>query len=269
MSPRPLLVVVLALVLAGCAALPGSHVSTVTTRCAIENCDLVALASEVTLADYRGEIANLDLLAGRLGDWLAKHPGDLDARYWRGFARWRQALNKMNEGGVREDVEPILLSAVSEFETLLEARPGDIEAHVGVLGALGARLVLAAGDAEVRSDAFKRGGKSLVLLRDAARTNLRAAWVYGLAMYGGADSPADRKAAATRILRDALANAAPSSGLPLAPQWGKPEVTSSLAWMLQDQNGPNEESRALMVVVLKLRPDWRYARDTLAPRITK
>ncbi|MBL8513273.1 MAG: hypothetical protein JNJ55_04715 [Betaproteobacteria bacterium] len=92
-------------------------------------------------------------------------------------------------------------------------------------------------------------------------------------MYGAPTSPPERKQAAIDLLRHALgpaATGAPSDlAPPLAPQWGRVESMSSLAWMLFDRQGRNAESTRLVAEAMKLRPDWHYLVATLAPALER
>ncbi|MBL8514745.1 MAG: hypothetical protein JNJ55_12215, partial [Betaproteobacteria bacterium] len=163
------------MLLAGCAAGKHHRLHAVTSACALRHCTLAEIARDVTDADYRGEVGNLRGLSERLSKISAESPNDADARYWLGFAKWRIALNWINDGATRSDVDPVLISALAEFESLVARDPRNVEAHAGIVGVLGARLFLSGGDAEVVQTAMQRGGPSLAALREPARTNLRAA----------------------------------------------------------------------------------------------
>jgi hypothetical protein len=254
--------------LGGCATNGTARLHEVTAPCAVRDCTLAAMVRGITDADYHGEVANLRALEARLVSLTKREGANLDARYWLGFARWRAALNWSNEGGTFADVDPLLLAALSDFEALVQQDAQNIEAHVGIAGVAGARLFLSKGNPDVVRSALQRSGASYAALREPAKKQLRAAWVVGLAMYGAPSDPPARKHAAIDLLRSALANAPSESGTALSPTWGRPEVMSSLAWMLFDQQGKNTESSSLVKSALQLRPDWHYLQVFLAPSIT-
>ena len=97
---------------------------------------LTVLSAAVRSADYRGDRAALE----RLEQQLAKVPdSSLDEyrAYWRGFARWRRALNGFNENPQPADVESDVRAAIDQFKTALAKRPNWIEARLALVGCSG------------------------------------------------------------------------------------------------------------------------------------
>src|SRR5262245_42505437 len=94
---------------------PGSTASKAAPT-AQDEARLVDLVRAIRSADYRGERERLRQLAADLDQVQA---ASLLAyrEYWRGFARWRRAMNGFNEkaGDLREDLE----GAVSSFKAAL------------------------------------------------------------------------------------------------------------------------------------------------------
>ena len=92
---------------------------------------LTELVPAVRSADYRGDRASLDRLDASIGQ-IADSPLDDYRAYWRGFARWRRAINGFNESPLPGDLASDLEAAVGHFRTALAKRPGWIEARLAV-----------------------------------------------------------------------------------------------------------------------------------------
>lgn len=233
---------------------------------------LAALAAAVRDADYRGERSRLERLAAELD---ALDAADLTAyrRYWQGFASWRRALNGFNETPWPSDLQQDLEAAVASFRAALAARPGWIEAKVGVVGCQASLLYLARED-PVRRDALR--SEYVPLFREMAaegEENPRVLWLVGGAQlmapppYGG-DA---RKAAATlgrgvgAARHEALAH---PGGQGYVPAWGGPENLMSLAWLFS-HSALEDRSAALGCADAGLawEPDWHYLRDVLREQI--
>ncbi|HEY7574506.1 MAG TPA: hypothetical protein VIB08_05045, partial [Thermoanaerobaculia bacterium] len=84
---------------------------------------LAELVPAVQSADYRGDRAALDRLDASLSK-VADSPLDEYRAYWRGFARWRRAINGFSENPLPGDLESDLNAAVGHFRAALERRPG-------------------------------------------------------------------------------------------------------------------------------------------------
>ncbi len=232
---------------------------------------LAELVAAVRSADYRGDRAALD----RLDAMLAKIPdSSLDEyrAYWRGFARWRRAINGFNETPPPSDLEPDLQAAVGRFRAALERRPGWIEARLAMVGCLGSLMYLAGDDAGKREKILADYAAVGKTLQADGPDNPRVLWIIGgLQMWapkpGGGDPV---KAAATMrrgvecSWREALGGAAPA----WAPAWGGPENLMNLAY-LYSHGAASNKAAALACAhgALVAVPEWHYVRDVLLPQI--
>ena len=64
-----------------------------TTPAAPSPAELVRLVTSVQDADYRGELVRLRALADSMQPYTLSRELGPRARYWRGFAHWRHALD--------------------------------------------------------------------------------------------------------------------------------------------------------------------------------
>jgi putative ABC transport system permease protein len=126
------------------------------------------LVRGIRSADYRGEREELRRLAARLDE--VKDPRLAAYReYWRGFARWRRALNGFNETPSPADIPEDLESAIRSFRAALGYQPEWIEAKVGVAGCSASLLYLAGNDAKRREALLTEFLPAPLLQADRAR----------------------------------------------------------------------------------------------------
>jgi hypothetical protein len=83
---------------------------------------MAAIVKEVMLADYRGDRAALDRLDVVLGELEGQTLGEY-REYWRGFARWRRALNGFNETPTPADLSADLEEAIAHFSKVTRIPP--------------------------------------------------------------------------------------------------------------------------------------------------
>ncbi|HEY7114923.1 MAG TPA: hypothetical protein VIA45_18485 [Thermoanaerobaculia bacterium] len=252
------------LIAAGCAG-----------PCAQLKCEtqLGELAAAVRSADYRGDREALDRLDGTLAK-LPESPLDDYRAYWRGFARWRRAMNGFNEKPFPPDLESDLQAAVDHFQTALDKRKDWIEARLAMVGALGNLMYLAGDDAAKKQkliERFTRVGKTL---SSDGPENPRVLWIVGgLQMaapppYGGDFV----KAAAT--MRHGVecswreANGDARTAAAWIPVWGGPENLMNLAYLYANTAASNKTAAlAYAQGALVAVPEWHYVRDILLPQI--
>jgi hypothetical protein len=234
---------------------------------------LATLVDAIRAADYRGERAVLDRLATSLD--TVREPELLAYRhYWRGFAKWRRALNGFNETPTPPDLETDLTSAVSSFEAALAAKPGWIEAQVGVMGC-GGPLLFLAGDDTARRDAILKAYVPVArTVKETAGENPRALWLLGQTELG-APPPygGDAAKAAATFHRGLVAALAETRSMPAdepawVPRWGAAENLMNLAYLYSHSPLANRAlARAYAEGTLVAVPDWHYVRDVLRPQI--
>ena len=241
--------------------------------CAELKCEtqLAELVAAVRSADYRGDRPALD----RLDAALAKvPPSPLDdyRAYWRGFARWRRAMNGFNETPTPDDLESDLQAAVGHFRAAMDKRPDWIEARLAMVGCLGNLMYLARDDAGKRQailEQYTPVGKTLAA---DGRDNPRVLWIIG-GLQMGAPPPYGgdmAKAAATlrKGVESAVKEAKAGTPAPWVPSWGGPENLMNLAYLYAHTAASNRTAAlAYAQGALVAVPEWHYVRDILLPQI--
>jgi hypothetical protein len=232
---------------------------------------LAELVPAVQSADYRGDRAALDRLDASLSK-VADSPLDEYRAYWRGFARWRRAINGFSENPLPGDLESDLNAAVGHFRAALERRPGWIEARLAMVGCLGNLMYVAGKDPVKREKIladYMPVGKTL---QADGPDNPRVLWIIG-GLQLGAPPPAGGdpvKAAATmrRGVEQSLREAQAGAGPAWVPAWGGPENLMNLAY-LYSHSAMNDKTvaRAYAEGALISVPEWHYVRDVLMPQI--
>jgi len=253
--------------LSGCAAVGPSRE---LGRCAQSACELSKLAEEISTADYRGQSEYLRLLASKSLSHIVSGPEGNIARYWRGFALWREVLNRLNEGATRENVDSVLSAAIAEFSELLVLQPKNVEAMVGLAGCLQVRIFLWADDSRVFQATIVKAAVPVKMMREIQPDNLRVGWIVANALYRTPESAGGGRDQAIAYAENLLFEVQPTVVAdPLLPQWGRVELMASLAWMLNDMNPGDKRAVEIASEALKLRPDWYYLKETLLPTLKK
>ena len=232
---------------------------------------LAELAASVRSADYRGDRAALE----RLDAALAKIPdSDLDAyrAYWRGFGRWRRAMNGFNETPTPTDLESDLRAAVAQFQAALAKQPGWVEAELALVGCWGNLIYLAGDDADKRGAILAEAVPVMKTLRQDGPENPRVLWIIGGLQMAAPPPTGGDPAKAAATLRKGLecsrreATAGPAE--PWIPAWGGPENLMNLAYLyshsaIADRAAARAYAEGALVAV----PEWHYVRDVLLPQI--
>jgi hypothetical protein len=233
---------------------------------------LTRLAQAILDADYRGDRADLLRLAAQAGAVNAP-PLRAYGQYWQAFARWRRAINGFNEtptpGDLKDDVE----AAIASFRGALAAKPGWIEAKIGLSGAAANLMYLTAGDAKRNAEVVAEFVPMFREMAAEGADNPRALWIVGGSQLGapppyGGDAA---RAAATfhkgvqAALREARQVPAPPA---YAPAWGGAENLMNLAY-LHSHSSLNDKAlaRAYAEGALVAAPRWHYVADILLPQI--
>src|SRR5215470_8391821 len=241
---------------------------------ALETCRLDALAREVLAADYRGdraELARLDGELGRLPDGGLAEYRD----YWRGFARWRRAINAFNETPAPDDLASDLESAIAHFRASLERRPDWIEDKLALVGCWGNLIYLAGKDEAKRKALLDEAIPTFRWLMQNAGDNPRALWIKGgMEMSAPPPTGGDFAKAAVTLehgvagaWREASAEPDPPG---YEPRWGGPENLMDLAYLYS--HAPEKDRRAALAYArgaLTAVPSWHYVRDVLLPQIER
>ncbi len=232
---------------------------------------LSELVAAVRSADYRGDREALERLDAALGK-VPDSSLDEYRSYWRGFARWRRAINGFNETPTPADLRADLEAAVGHFRDALALHPGWIEPKLAMVGCWGSLIYLAGDDAARRQSILAEGVPAMRSLPAEGPDNPRVLWILG-GMQLSAPPPTGTDpamAAATMrkgveaSWREASAGAKP----PWVPAWGGPENLMNLAY-LYSHSAAKDRTAALAYAqgALVAVPEWHYVRDILLPQI--
>jgi hypothetical protein len=237
-----------------------------------------AIVADILRADYE---ANLPALM-RLYDELVPPSGtERDAsriRYWRGFARWRRAINGVNDGAPVPQMMEDLQAASREFDAALGIDPQFVDARAGLLSSLGIQLFLLGGDMTKMQPLLDRARPLVGELKSGAPDHPRVLWVLGQVEWRTPpDWPRDRvverqdrvMASYARGLEVIRASNDPGADS-LEPRWGEPELLMNLAWSSLNKAVPDAAAAERYArQALALVPHWHYVRDILLPQIAK
>jgi catechol 2,3-dioxygenase-like lactoylglutathione lyase family enzyme len=230
------------------------------------------LVVSVQEADYRGDLTRLRSIAADMQPYTRDPSLASAARYWRGFAHWRHALNSLNDGAASDSVDRDFEAAIAEFREALVIDPADIEAQIGLAAGLGNRAYFNM-QAPDRFSAFMAELRPLVQqIRRDAPDNPRMIFVASVSLFWTPrDRGGDREQALAMLERGVrLAASRPPTADTLAPSWGEAELHMLLAWFSLNLAPPDVASAlGHGEAALMLRPDWRYVRTNLLPQIRR
>jgi len=255
--------------------------ASVTTALAVPTVDLsreqvVKIVTQIQRADYGGDREALNQLYNELVPFVDEPELASRVRYWRGFAKWRRAINGFGETPTPKDLAEDLTDAESEFDAALQRDPGFVDAKVGALSCLFNRLFL---EGVFKNEKDPQRLKEILapaslLLKDAkaaAPDNPRLLWVMGPNQWS---TPPERGGGQDKAIAtyekglDAIRARKESTNDPLEPTWGEPELLMSLAWSNLNRTTPDLNAAGQYAeAALRLVPGWHYVRDVLMPQI--
>jgi hypothetical protein len=145
---------------------------------------VVGIVSQIQQADYEGDRTALNQLYDQLVPFVDEPEVASRVRYWRGFAKWRRAINGFGETPTPKDLSEDLTEAESEFDAALQRDPGFVDAKVGAASCLFNRLFLEGVFKNEKDPQRLREilAPASLLLKDAktlAPDNPRLLWVVG------------------------------------------------------------------------------------------
>ncbi len=237
---------------------------------------VVKIVVQIQRADYEGDRTALNQLYEQLVPFVDEPELASRVRYWRGFAKWRRAINGFGETPTPKDLSEDLTEAESEFDAALQRIQGLW------MQKLGRHLVcLTASSWREFSKMRKTLGAlreilapASLLLKDAktsAPDNPRLLWVVGPNQW---NTPPERGGGQDKAIAtyekglDAIRQHKESTDDPLEPTWGEPELLMSLAWSNLNRTTPDlNAAEQYAQAALKLVPYWHYLRDILLPQI--
>ena len=255
------------------AAIAGLLVAGLAARSAErERRSMSEIVGRIRKADYEGDRKTLASLAGEIAPYSEKGALASRARYWRGFALWRRALNGFNEtDSDPKDLQRDLMAAIRDFtEAAKDPRlAGDAKSAAAACS--WNLLYLNREDAELRQGYLKEGVRLIEEAKKAAPDNPRVLWVVGGGEWYVPVERGGGQAKAIETYERGLALARKQKGSatdPLEPSWGEPELHMNIAWSDLNRATPDlaaaeSNARAALAIV----PSWHYVKDILLPQI--
>ena len=255
------------------AAIAGLLVAGLAARSAErERQTMSEIVGRIRKADYEGDRKALASLAGEMAPYSEKGALASRARYWRGFALWRRALNGFNEtDSDPKDLQRDLMAAIRDFtEAAKDPRlAGDAKSAAAACS--WNLLYLNREDAELRQGYLKEGVRLIEEAKKAAPDNPRVLWVVGGGEWYVPVERGGGQAKAIETYERGLALARKQKGSatdPLEPSWGEPELHMNIAWSDLNRATPDlaaaeSNARAALAIV----PSWHYVKDILLPQI--
>ncbi len=224
------------------------------------------IAARIRRADYEGDRPQLAKLFEEMAPYT-QGPLASRARYWRGFAMWRRALNGFNEKAGPVDLADDLKRGIEEFEAASAADPQFADAKIGAASCWVNLSVLSSGPE--RKQEYLKHRELLEEVQKLDPRNPRLAWVLGATQYyappqfGGGQTKAIEtyEAGLVSARRERVAD-------DLNPSWGEPELLMNLAFANLNRAQPDlAAADRYAQAALKLVPYWHYIRDILIPQI--
>jgi hypothetical protein len=235
----------------------------------------VSIVIKIQRADYEGDRAALNKLYDELVPFADQPEFASRVRYWRGFAKWRRAINGFNETPTPTDLAQDLTDGESEFDAAIQRDPNFVDAKIGAASCILFRQFAAGTFSKIKD--FEKMKEIMApasqLLRDAraaAPENPRLLWVIGPNEWSTPPANIGQAKAMDTYERGLKAARAQKSdaGDPLEPSWGEPELLMSLAWSNLDRATPDlNAAENYAKAALQLVPYWHYVRDILMQQI--
>lgn len=225
---------------------------------------------EIVKADYAGDRRALERLDGELDAFLGDSATESRVRYWKGFARWRRAINGANEKETPPDLAADAEAAARELRRAGELDPAFVDARIGEMQCIGLEFFF---DRERARDTTRAARLRALMsdLRASAADHPRYVWAWGMAYF---TVPAEKGGGPENVIPayhralERMRNGAGRAGSPLDPSWGEAELHVNLAYSYLNRPGPDLAlARKHVDEALRLVPYWHYARDVLRPQI--
>ncbi|MGH9936134.1 MAG: hypothetical protein ACREAM_07810 [Blastocatellia bacterium] len=245
---------------------------------------ITKLVVRIQRADYEGDRAALKQLYSDLTTFADDKEFGTKARYWRGFALWRRALNGSNENAAPSELEQDLKLAAVEFEAAITRDPAFVDARAAAGASRGFLMALYRANPALAPE-FKDPArlqesidKALSYMNEAEAAepgNPRVLWVLGPVRFylshQRGDGPDKATDAAIEVYKKGLKAARARKRAtrdPLIPSWGEPECLMSLAASNLYRTTPDlVAAEQYAREALALVPYWHYVKDILLPAI--
>ena len=231
---------------------------------------LEALTRQIMTADYEGDRVALDRLYAETDAFLGDKALESRARYWKGYTKWRRAMNGANEKPIPTDLTADSLACAAEMRRASEADPGFLDARVGEMSCVGISLFFEPPRAadEPRLERLRALFKDL---GESAAGHPRYVWAWGMAAIG---MPPERGGGPDNVIRaylralEGMKQGAGRPSSPLDPAWGEPELNVNLAYTYFHKPDPDLKlAKTHVDEAVRLAPNWHYAKDILRPQI--
>jgi hypothetical protein len=231
---------------------------------------LIRLIAEVQDADYRGDLQRLGELNESMARFVQKPSLAKHARYWRGFALWRRALNGLGQGADGGSADRDFALANDEFRAALRLDSAYVEAKVGLVAGLSNRVFFTRGDAVLRSEFVREYRPILDGLLAEAPSNPRLVFVAAAQQFHAPPAVGGSRQRAIEMIDRAIqaqSTAEEAVVSDLEPRWGKAELHMLLATLLLQADLELDRAERHARQALAMRPQWRAVRENLLPAI--
>jgi hypothetical protein len=237
---------------------------------------VVQIVSQIQRADYEGDRAALNQLYELLVPFVDEPELASRVRYWRGFAKWRRAINGFAETPTPRDLSDDLTEAESEFDAAIQRDPGFVDAKVGAASCMFNRFYL---EGVFKNEKDPQRLREIltpasILLKEAKTTEPDNPRLLGVLGPNQWSTPPERGGGQEKAIStyekglDAIRKHKESTNDLLEPTWGEPELLMSLAWSNLNRTTPDiRAAEQYAQAALKLVPYWHYVRDVLMPQI--
>jgi tetratricopeptide (TPR) repeat protein len=228
------------------------------------------IVSRLQRADYEGNQAMMQKSYDDLAPFIENNELKARVRYWRGFAKWRRAINGFNDAVDPNELEQGLETAIDEFKAASELDPKFVDAKVGLISSLG---YLAFMNVKDQSRTKELVGQIMALFKEAdamAPDNPRLIWIHGPILW---NTPPERGGGQDKAIENyerglEICSKMKTRGDALEPIWGKPELMMSLAYSYANKSSPDLDAAERHARgALELVPHWHYVGDILLPQI--
>jgi hypothetical protein len=234
---------------------------------------VIKIVAQIQKADYEGDRAALEVQYAKLEPVTADEKLASRARYWRGFALWRRAINGFNESLDPKDLQHDLELAIAEFKESGAKDPSFTDAKIGTISCLSNLAYLARGDSARVQELIAQSSSLVKEVKASDPDNPRFLWVIGPIVW---NIPAERGGGQDKAIEGYLKGleivhkVKGATGETLDPKWGEPELLMSLAWSnLNRSTADPKTAEQYARSALALVPYWHYVRDILLPQIQK
>ena len=245
---------------------PAAEASPSATSAETPRAAVARIAARVRRADYEGDRPQLAKLYEAMAPYT-EGPLASRARYWRGFAMWRRALNGFNDKAEPAELASDLKRGIEEFDAASSADPRFTDAKIGAASCWVNLSFLQSGPE--RTQGYAKHNELLSEARKAEPANPRLAWVMGATQFYTPPQFGGGQTKAIETYEAGLVSARQERVTDgLDPAWGEPELLMNLAFANLNRSQPDlAAADRYAQAALKLVPHWHYIRDILIPQI--